>query len=62
LDGDRRRKALPELDDTISKRSLGELYADDYVKAKSVAEGKAAAADEDEKEEPLVGPCSSCST
>ena len=28
-----RRKALPELEDTKSKKGLGEIYAEDYVKA-----------------------------
>jgi U3 small nucleolar ribonucleoprotein component len=52
LDDERRRKALPELDDSKSKKGLGDLYADDYVKAKAAAEGKLAA--EEEKEDPLV--------
>jgi len=61
LDGNSRLRALPELDDTISKKGLGDLYADDYVKAKSAAEGRAAAAAAEDKEEPLVGPGRNCS-
>ena len=52
LDSDRRRKALPELDDSKSKKGLGDLYADDYVRAREAAEGKTAATEE--KEDPLV--------
>ena len=49
---ERRRKALPELDDTKSKKGLGDLYADDFVKQREAAAGRAAV--DDEKEDPLV--------
>ena len=52
LDDDRRRKALPELDDTKSKKGLGDIYADEYVKQKAAAEGRASGLEE--KEDPLV--------
>ena len=52
LDDDRRRKTLPELDDTKSKKGLGDIYADEFVKQRAAAEGRASGLEE--KEDPLV--------
>ena len=52
LDDDRRRRTLPELDDTKSKKGLGDIYADEFVKQRAAAEGRASGLEE--KEDPLV--------
>jgi U3 small nucleolar RNA-associated protein MPP10 len=49
---DRGRRQLTELDDTKSKKGLGDIYADDYVAQKHLA--KTGARLDEEKEEPIV--------